>query len=265
MNTMQEYQLGSNVIDFNQMKANYQTGYNPIYKTETILETTLETKSNSRKIKKRIKIVEPCQPIKDLADIEKAKNYLFNKAEKRTSNTLRDYCLFVLCINIAKRIGDVLNLTVDDIFTEKFEFRKDIRIITDKKEKAENFRLSASAKEVLGLYLGMHPEILDNRENGLFPTKESNGKSMSRVTAWRMFKKIEALINDGKEENDQVKISTHSGRKTFAYQSFMKNIDNPYMIEMISEALGHDSVKTTRAYLGFNAEALGKFYEDNGL
>lgn len=248
MNTIQitetqGYQQGSNVIQVSVRK----------------------NKPSSNKVKPRTKIVEPVQPIKDLEDIQKAKTYLLNKNERYSLNKFRDYCLFVLSINICKRIGDVLKLTVDDILTEKNTFRKNIYIITDKKEKQECFTLSPQAQEALSFYFGTHPEILENRDNGLFPTRESNGKSMNRKTAWDIFKKIETEINKTKDENSQVHIATHSGKKTFGYQAFQNNLNNPYILELISNAMGHDSITTTRKYLGFDAEELSKLYTNNGL
>ena len=72
-------------------------------------------------------------------------------------------------------------------------------------------------------------------------------------------------INENKDENNKTHISTHSARKTWAYQTVMKNKDNRYIIKQVSHTLGHNSEETTSHYLGFDTEETIKLFQNNGL
>ena len=51
-------------------------------------------------------------PIKNLKDIEKIKRYLLKMDNKR------NYCLFVVGINVGLRISDLLSLKLNDVFSK---------------------------------------------------------------------------------------------------------------------------------------------------
>ena len=62
-------------------------------------------------------------PIKNLKDIEKIKRYLLKMDNKR------NYCLFVVGINVGLRISDLLSLKLNDVFNFKEWKAKDEFII----------------------------------------------------------------------------------------------------------------------------------------
>lgn len=231
------------------------------------IETKVFDISNrkNKSVKIRTEIREPSQPIKDMQDIQKAKDYLFNKEGRYSITNKRDYAIFVLMINIARRAGDVLRLTVGDIFNTNGTYKKEIWMITEKRKKQEVISLSQSAQEALTLYFKEHPEILEDRDNGLFPSRQSNGKSMGYNNLYDIYKKIETKINEDKDINDKLNISTHSARKTWAYQIVNRNSNNRYIIKQVSNALGHDSEETTAHYLGFDTVATINLFQNNSL
>ena len=49
------------------------------------------------------------EPIKTTKDINKVKQYLYGKDNKR------DYCIFVVGINVGLRAGDLLSLKIGDV------------------------------------------------------------------------------------------------------------------------------------------------------
>ena len=103
----------------------------------TLLQPKINIKMSTytKQINKRSQVKEPCQPIKDLADIQKAKDYLFYKEGRYSITNKRDYAIFVLMINVARRAGDILKLTVGDILNKNGTFKKEIWIITEKRKK----------------------------------------------------------------------------------------------------------------------------------
>lgn len=232
------------------------------YRSLTIQVSTNPNPIKSYTVKKRKQIRIPTEPIKLKSDIQLAKDYLLNKPERYSINKTRDYALFVLMINIAKRVGDVLNLKVKDIFNLNGTYKKSFIIITSKRQKQEEIFITPVIKEALDLYFKQNPQILEDRDNGLFPTRESNGKSMSYETAWRIYKKIESEINKTKEENEKIHIATHTARKTKAFQYVNNHKDDQYSIAKVSKALGHNDIKTTMCYLGLDRKELSDFYAD---
>ena len=54
-------------------------------------------------------MVHEVEPIRNIKDINKIKQYLLGKKNKR------DYCIFVVGINIGLRAGDLLSLKVRDV------------------------------------------------------------------------------------------------------------------------------------------------------
>ena len=235
------------------------------YRSSIIQVSTNLNPIKSYTVKKRKQIRIPTEPIKLKSDIQLAKDYLLNKPERYSINKTRDYALFVLMINIAKRVGDVLNLKVKDIFNLNGTYKKSFIIITSKRQKQEEIFITPVIKEALDLYFKQNPQILEDRDNGLFPTRESNGQSMSYETAWRIYKKIESEINKTKEENEKIHIATHTARKTFAYHTVQNNKKNQYIIGMVSKDLGHDSIATTYSYLGYDIEEIKKLHHNNQL
>ena len=219
----------------------------------------------NRCVKLRKEIREPVQPIKDLADIQKAKDYLFYKEGRYSITNKRDYAIFVLMINVARRAGDILKLTVGDVLNKNGTFKKEIWMITEKRQHQEVISLSSSAQEALTLYFEEHPEILSDRNNGLFPSRQSGNKSMGYNNLYAIYKNIENKINENKDENNKTHISTHSARKTWAYHTTVNNKDDAYIVKHVSKVLGHKDEATTSHYLGFDRDTTVKLFQNNGL
>lgn len=70
------------------------------------------------------------EPIKNLKDIQKVKQYLAGKDNKR------DYMLFVVGINVGLRAGDLLQLRVNDILSNG----KIVDSVKLKEEKTDKYR-----------------------------------------------------------------------------------------------------------------------------
>jgi len=88
------------------------------YGSKSINDNNINKTKQIKQPKENSKVNEPVQPIKDLQDIQKAKEYLFYKEGRYSITNKRDYAIFVLMINVARRAGDVLNLTVGDIINK---------------------------------------------------------------------------------------------------------------------------------------------------
>ena len=61
-------------------------------------------------------MVHEVEPIRNVKDINKIKQYLLGKKNKR------DYCIFVVGINVGLRAGDLLSLKISDVTDGKTIF-----------------------------------------------------------------------------------------------------------------------------------------------
>jgi len=235
------------------------------FKSKRNINNNTSNTSNrgSKKVKQRKEKREPVQPIKLQEDLKIAKEYLFNRKVRGNPYAYRDYTLFCLGITVYKRISDLLALTVGDILNEDMTFKNDIHIITKKRQKDEEIILTFSPKikEILREYFQHNPEIVSDMNNALFPTRQSNMKSMCYKTAYNIIKDVEEEINKYKQsDNDKVHLATHSMRKTPAYHFVQKHKDDQYSIAKTSKVLGHTKIDTTLHYLGLDKKELEECY-----
>jgi len=177
------------------------------------------------------------QPIKDKAKIEEMKTFLKSKS-------LRNWALFTLGINSALRISDLLILTVDDVMDENGNIRERIKVKEIKTSKSKTFPFTPKVIDALKTY------IESERPNSvLFPSRKGEG-------AITRFQALNILKSTAKEVGIKDNIGTHSLRKTWAYQAYMKKVP----LIQIMDVLNHSSEDMTLRYLGITQSNLDEVY-----
>jgi site-specific recombinase XerD len=190
------------------------------------------------KMKKGSKTVDP---IKSKREIQAVKNYLSGK-------NLRDYTIFVVGINSALRVSDVVKLKWQDVFYEIGELKKEIRLIEKKTSKQKVFPINQSMKKALLEYF----EYIDKPSDDeyIFKSRQGGNSPLSVKMAWRIFKDIQ----------DNVKLSTHIGthsmRKTFCFMAWKQGVP----IETLMKILNHGSQSVTKRYIGITQEEINDVY-----
>jgi integrase len=185
------------------------------------------------------KLVE-VDPIKNRKQIERMKKIL-----KKTS--LRDYCLFVLGINVGLRISDLLNLKIKDIIENK-KIKDSIHIKEIKTGKTKIFQINKNAQQAIRAYIA--DAKFQNDDLYLFKSRKGNNKPISRVQAWQ-------VLNDAaKLSGIKEKIGTHTLRKTFGYWSYKQGID----ITLLQKIFNHSSPSITLRYIGITQEDINEVY-----
>lgn len=226
-------------------------------------------------------------PITDIDDIIAAQEYFLNQPQRFKSNKLniRNYALFTLACNCARRIGDILSLKIYDVLTEDFSMKDRIKIKEQKTNKAANVYLNDIAKSALQLYIDSLDKIqmndplfksrnhrdvqksLDKYNEALITNNENNikqakerleiairfGDAIEPRSAWRIYKDMSKAIGLYKKG---INVGTHSARKTWAYNAIHSDPTNPDMIVEVSEALNHSDIKVTRRYAGITQERM---------
>jgi integrase len=118
--------------------------------------------------------VNTVEPIRDLAKIDAMKKVL-------RGQSIRDWLLFVLGINSALRVSDLLRLRQADVYDSRGRVLDAVRIREKKTGKEKLFRLNQSAKKALEVYIqgdGHNPDAY------LFRSRQGVNKPISRQQAW---------------------------------------------------------------------------------
>jgi integrase len=186
------------------------------------------------------------EPIKDLQKIQAIKALLHN-------NNPRDEALFVLGINTALRIGDLLSLKMCDVMDETGQILDAADVREQKTRKRKRFPLNQSVKDTLAGYFETRRDI--RLEEPLFPSTKRKGVSLSRWTARR-------ILHAAGKAVGLTRIGTHSLRKTFAYHVYRRTGGN---LGLVQKLLNHTSSADTLRYIGIDRDEMNSTYLELNL
>lgn len=191
------------------------------------------------------------EPFKSKKDIEKMKQYLLGKKDKR------DYALFVLGINVGLRCQDLLSLKIGDVSNSTTDIKGKVQVIEKKTSKLREFQINKAAREVLQLYLSSL-NVYDP-DRWLFPSRKGTG-SLEVDSVRRMLKNLcEELGIKGN-------YGAHSLRKTFGYHLYVNNVkDDPLILAKIQKMMNHSSSTITMRYIGLTSDSINELYQTLNL
>ena len=182
------------------------------------------------------------EPIRDRKKIAQIKNLL--RGQKR----FRDLLLFVVGINTALRISDLLQLQVNHFLDEQGRVKRRFWIKERKRGKRHEVVINTSIREALEEYLVAFPDIGNDINNFVFFSSSTNDYSVpiKRGQAWKFITSIchEAGLSGN--------FGTHSLRKTWGYLARMNGVD----LALIMHKLNHESIAYTKRYLGITDDEL---------
>lgn len=181
------------------------------------------------------------RPIRKKSEIDAIKRVLY-------SENLRNYALFCLGINSGLRVSDLLNLKVEDVVDQEKPLLVADRIVVreQKTGKTNDFIVNTAAKAALKEYL-LHAHR--DKHSPLFPSREGRGnKPITRSQAYNILRKAT------KKAGLDIKVGTHTMRKTFSYHKYKKGIE----IETLAKLLNHSSPAITMQYIGLEQEMLDR-------
>lgn len=180
------------------------------------------------------------EPIRDKKLIAAMQTYLKGRR-------LRDWLLFNMGINTGLRVGDMLNLQVKDVLTDKGKFRQHLVIREEKTGKEKKIKLNNAVKKYIKAYL----QTIDyNEDTYLFQSRKGNNKPITRVQAYRELKHAASVVGI---EN----FGTHSMRKTWGYWSYKAS---RYNIGLIMDTFNHSSPAVTLRYIGISQDQKDELY-----
>jgi integrase len=185
------------------------------------------------------------EPIKDPEKIQAIKTLLHN-------NNPRDEALFVLGINTALRIGDLLSLRMCDVTDRTGQILDSAEVREQKTRKRKYFPLNQSVKDTLACYLETRRSF--DLDEPLFPSRQK-GVPLSRWRARR-------ILHAAGKAVGLSRIGTHSLRKTFAYHVYRKTGGN---LGLVQKLLNHTSSADTLRYIGIDRDEMNSTYLELNL
>ena len=183
-------------------------------------------------------------PIKDKNDINRMCEYF------KAAGDYRMYAIFMVGINTAYRISDILSLRWGDILNESGEFWR-------KEKKTGKWRficLNQTLLNALDLYR-QKTDVAVSSEAYVFPASRSCYETAARQDVDRKLKRAVADLGIAAHAG------THLMRKTFAYHYLTGAADRSRALEQLMLLLGHSSPRITLSYAGITEDELRDAYE----
>ena len=174
------------------------------------------------------------------------------------------YLALTLGINMARRIGDTLNLTWEHFFDPTTgDFRYEImEIIEDKTDKMANPLINDAVKAGIRKYIEETgcDVTANNYRNPVF--MQLTGTHRGNVVTSDAHRK--ALKKGAEAVGIKYNIGTHSARKTFGKISRMIHPNDYDSMEILQTVFNHSDTKTTKHYIGLTKQKVNEYYNDIG-
>lgn len=188
-------------------------------------------------------VVRKVEPIRDVDDIERMKDFLKKKNE-------RDYILFMVGIYSGLRISDIVPLKVKDVKGMHVEIKE------KKTKKTKRFPINPRLRKALTTYIN-NKELKDY--DYLFPSRKRDKSNGVRVTHIQR-KAAYTIFRKAGEHIGLPNIGAHSTRKTFGYHYYKNKKDVVTLMELYNHAtpaitlayICHRQDELDEAMLGFD-------------
>ena len=164
-------------------------------------------------------------------------------------NELRDLAIVDLLYSTGIRVGELVNLNIEDI---DFEQRECIVIGKGNKERFVYF--GSACRKAIDVYLPERNKRILTDNRALFGSRDNNRISVTAVH--RLVKK--ALLQAGL---DSTQFSAHKLRHTAATMMLSGGVD----VKTVQEVLGHENLNTTQIYTHIENTELKLAAEANPL
>lgn len=201
------------------------------------------------------------EPIKSLEDIQRISDYLKSKGR------YRDNMLFVVGINFGLRISDLLPLRFSQLINDNFTFKDRFPVFekktrnTRKIKKNRYVTINYAVREAVTLYLENTPGVC--LSDYLFKCEGNRGKNLGKPLLRQSVDEI--LKNIAKELDLNIRMSTHTLRKTFAYHQMVMSGNDPRKLLLLQKMFNHSTAAQTLDYIGITSEEIDEAYRNLNL
>ncbi len=173
--------------------------------------------------------------IKNKEDIKKIKDFLM-------LSDFRNYFMFIVGINTGLRITQILSLKFSDLVDENNNIVD--KLLFNNIE----YHINDCVQECFWKYIKNNKNDLNSRSY-IFKSKKGDNP-IERSQAYRI------LNHASKSVGVNIKIGTHTLRKTFGYHFYMQNKNLKYLQKLFN----HSSINVTADYIGVDCEKINLDY-----
>lgn len=201
------------------------------------------------------------EPIKSMDDIFKISRYLIS--EKR----YRDNMLFIVGINFGLRVSDLRMLRFCNLINDNTTFKDSFAVFekktrnTRKRKKNRYITINHAVIEAVTLYLENTPDV--SLSDYMFRSVSNRGGKSNNPLS---IKSIDRILKGLATDLDlNVKMSTHTLRKTFCYHQMVMSHNDSRKLLLLQKMLNHSSPAQTLDYIGITAEEIDEAYKQLNL
>lgn len=201
------------------------------------------------------------EPIKSMNDIFRISKYLIE--QKR----YRDNMLFIVGINFGLRVSDLRMLRFSNLINDNLMYKDNLVVFekktrnTRKRKKNRYITINHAVVEAVTLYLE-HTEGVC-LSDFMFRSESNRGKDKNEPLSVKSIDRILKGIATDLDLN--VKISTHTLRKTFCYHQMVMSHNDSRKLLLLQKMLNHSSPAQTLDYIGITTEEIDEAYKKLNL
>ena len=200
------------------------------------------------------------EPIKSMDDIDRISRFLI------ANGRYRDNMLFIVGINFGLRVSDLRVLRFSNLINDNFTFKDRFAVFekktrnTRKRKKNRYITINDAVVEAVTLFLENTPGVClsDYMFTAIHGIADGT-KPLDSNTIDRMLKKI------ARDLDLNIKMSTHTLRKTFAYHMMVMAHNDSRQLLLLQKILNHSSPAQTLDYIGITAEEIDAAYKELNL
>ena len=182
------------------------------------------------------------RPLPKALSVETAQHLLESEAQSAPL-LIRDAAMFELLYSSGLRLGELVALDLTDDPTQGEV------TVTGKGSKTRTVPVGARARDALGQWLSVRPQLAAPEEKALFVgargKRIAKGLVGARLKAWARRRGVDGNIHP------------HMLRHSFASHLLQSSQD----LRAVQELLGHSSIATTQVYTHLDFQALAKVYD----
>lgn len=198
------------------------------------------------------------EPIKKMEDIMRISKYLID------NKRWRDNMLFIVGINFGLRASDLRMLRFSNLINDNLTFKDSFPVFekktrnTRKRKKNRYITINTAVIEAVTLFLENTPGV--SLSDYMFMSISSNRDfTGNKPLCLRTMHKI--VSGWGKELDLNIKMSTHTLRKTFCYHQMLMSHNDSRKLLLLQKMLGHSSPAQTLDYIGITQEEIEDAYK----
>lgn len=204
------------------------------------------------------------KPIKEY-DIPKIIKYLSDYRDSSSNKEdyqirFRNLTMFIIGINIALRVSDLISLKWSDVYNDNWEFNSGKKITPKKTSKYKKHILLAyndAFKRAITEYREyVKPKNLNSY---IFTTRQNPNGHIKDGSVEEFIKKAASNVEI------MYDINTHSMRKTFARVRYDHSTDKSKTLVELMVVYGHASINATKHYICITEEEIEALYNEINL